>query len=190
MKISEPYSMLLDEKTSLPLPPFLYRAASGGVFTFSESNRVLIWGRFPIAPTGGFSEYWELTREDDGSNEIKDIVVDNYCRLRAGRLHWSMPKRFGEVGISAEESLVSLTVPGYPGGIAIQWHSTPETTTPASSSVELHLECGDYASLKFSRISTAVSACYSDATGRFRGYVRLFRGNVVLTAPRSQMTGA
>ncbi|WP_404309149.1 hypothetical protein [Neorhodopirellula lusitana] len=171
----------------LPLPPYRYRESSGGIFTFLGSPRVVIWGRFPIAPTGGFIEFWELEREDDGCHAIKDIVVDNLCRLEAGRFHWSMPKRFGKVGIHSSAHSTSLTVPGFPDAISIELNENADLTPVARGSMELHLANGDFASLKFSDLSKAVTASFLCTTQKLDGYHQYFQGDVELTAPRPQI---
>ncbi|HXK02181.1 MAG TPA: hypothetical protein VMS37_07245 [Verrucomicrobiae bacterium] len=170
---------------NLPRPPFIYEHTDAVLFLPDDPNLpAILWGVFPIAPTGPFQEVWRIRQADFGTWTVDSIRVNNPARMQAGRLFWNMPKKLSAVSIEIGETGARAVVGNAPesGSSMISTEKLPPAT---SGQFEMRLVMPSIAaSLTFEKSSSAVEAWMADAGSRMvKGRVLHLGGRAVLSAP-------
>jgi hypothetical protein len=174
--------------STLPKPPFIYRNADAMLFLPDDLRRpVRFWGAFPNAPTGPFAEVWTMRPLAGDRYEVDRIIVNNLCRLTAGRRIWGMPKEPGTVDISSSRRGMGARVlqDGQEWIASITW---PEAAMKAyvfrPFALNLDLPQGIETSLTFESAAKVLRARYSGPDGIDFGRGLRLGGTAVLSEPQ------
>lgn len=167
--------------SDLPIPPYRYEDVTAFAFIPDDTvSECWIAGTFRKAPTGPFSEVWQLKRGFGGWT-TQTIVVDNPVRLDAGRRIWGLPKVIGVVRFDSEcrDDNVSYEAQGKTNHLSFP-RLGPHHSTSTSWNFGLLLPGNRSATLSFLTIDSAFAA-RNDRN--VQGSLFRFTGAAELSAP-------